>query len=142
MMLAELRAQFPFGVLLVTDDKSTEPIPDWSSEDQQVTSTATAMVVKIRHEVDGPATVRIWDDSPAGDDRFEVDDVTLMSPSGVLRISTATGEHAVRIPIPGGRAQVRVLASASRDPGEVDLVVIPGSPERVPARERVSAPAG
>jgi hypothetical protein len=39
MMLAELRADFPFGVLLVTDDQSVEPIPGWSSDDQQVTST-------------------------------------------------------------------------------------------------------
>lgn len=53
-MVAELRAQFPFGVLLVTDDKSTDPIPGWSSEEQQVTSTATAMVMKIRHELMGP----------------------------------------------------------------------------------------
>jgi len=140
MMLAELRAQFPFGVLLVTDDKSTEPIPGWSSEEQQVTSNATAMVIKIRHEADGPATVRIWDEKPSARNRVELDDVTLESPSGVLRVSTATGEHAVRIAISVGSAHIRVLASAIHDPDEVDLIVVSGSAERTAAMVRAPAP--
>jgi hypothetical protein len=128
-MLAKLRAQFPFGVLLITDEKSTEPIPDWSSDDQQVTSGGTAMVVKIRHEVDGPATVRVWDDDPhkAGPAAVERE---LTVKSGALRVSTATGDHAVRIPVPAGTVRVKVVASAPRNPGEIDLVVIPGKTER------------
>jgi len=124
-MLAELRAQFPFGVLLITDEESTEPIPDWSSDDQKVSSGANAMVVKIRHEVDGPAIVRVWDDDPHKAGRAAVER-ELTVKSGALRVSTATGDHAVRIPVPAGTVRVRVVASAPRNPGEIDLVVIPG----------------
>ncbi len=132
-MLAELRAQFPFGVLLITDEKSTEPIPDWSSDDQQVTSTGTAMVVKIRHEVDGPATVRVWDDDPhrAGLAAVERE---LTVKSGALRVSTATGNDFVGIPVPAGTVRVKVVASASHDPEEIDLVVVPGKTERQHSR--------
>lgn len=124
-MVAELRAKFPFGVLLITDEKSTEPIPEWSSDDQLVTSTGTAMVVKIRHEVDGPATVRVWDDDGhrtghvAGERELTVK-------SGALRVSTATGDHFVRIPVPAGTVRVKVVASRPDDPEEIDLVVMPG----------------
>src|ERR1700686_1794515 len=117
-MLAELRAQFPFGVLLITDEKSTEPIPDWSSDDQQGTSAVTAMVVKIRHEVDGPATVRVWDDDPHRTGLAAVER-ELTAKSGALRVSTASGDHFVRIPVPVGTVRVKVVASGPRDPDEV-----------------------
>jgi hypothetical protein len=123
---------------LITDERSTEPIPDWSSEEQQVTATATAMVVKVRHEVDGAATVRVWDAVPPNAGVVDLETVSLKSPSGVLRVSTATGEHAVKIPVPGGTARVKVLTSSPRDPDEIDLVVLPGSSER--ARRPASAP--
>jgi hypothetical protein len=129
--LAEMTARFPFGLLLVKDDKSRERIPAWSSDEQQVTAAKSAMVVKVRHEVDGPATVRVWDDLPDGGDKVEVGKVVLRSPSGVLRVSSATGEHSMRVSAPGTDVHVKVLASAPSDPGEVDLIITPVSPKRI-----------
>ena len=129
-MLGELRGQFPFGVLLITDEQSTEPIPDWSSEDQQVTRAVTAMVVKIRHEVDGPATVRIWDEQPSRAGVTDAEEVLTVR-SGVLRVSTATGAHFVRIQVPKGPVLIRVIASAPRNPEEIDLVIRPRARSRV-----------
>jgi len=57
MMLAELRTHFPYGVALVTDSQSTEEIPQWESDSAQVASAKTASALKIRHEVDGSASV-------------------------------------------------------------------------------------
>jgi hypothetical protein len=101
-----------------------------------------ALVLKIRHEVDGPAVVRVWDDSAAAAGKVEVDEVSLRSPSGVPRVSTARGDRAVRISIPGARVRVKVLASSRRDPDDVDLIVTPGSPERARGMERVPTPTG
>jgi hypothetical protein len=127
MMLAELRARFPFGVVLVTDESSTEPIPKWSSDEQQVTLASSAMVIKIRHEVDGPAIVRVWDGDPNLPDARDVATVFLKSPSRALRVSTAAGETFIRIDVPTHEVRVRILVSAARDPDEVHLVIGPGS---------------
>ncbi len=132
MMLAELRAHFPFGFVLVTDESSTEPIPEWSSDEQQLTLADTAMVIKIRHEVDGPAVVRVWDSDPKLHDAREVATVLLRSPSRALRVSTATGDPFIRFDVSTIAVKVRVIASAPRHPDEVHLVVGQGSPEAVP----------
>lgn len=127
MMLAELRTQFPFGIVLVTDEMSTEPIPKWSSDEQQVTLASSAMVIRIRHEVDGPAIVRVWDDDPKLPDARDVTTIFMKIPSRALRVSTAAGETFIRVDVPTDEVRVRILASAARDPDEVHLVIGPGS---------------
>jgi hypothetical protein len=132
MMLAELRASFPFGVLLVTDPKSTEPIPKWSSHEQQITASETAMVVKIQHEVDGPAVVYVWDSEPRSIKATLVDTVRLNTPSRAIRVSTATGEQFVEVPVPSNSVQILILASAAQQPDELHLVLLPRHTERAP----------
>jgi hypothetical protein len=127
MMLTELRAQFPFGILLVTDDTSTEPIPKWSSDEQQVNLARSAMAIKIRHEADGAAMVRVWDGDQKVPDARDVATVFLKTPSRILRISSAAGETFIRVDVPTDEVRVRILASAARDTDEVHLVISPGS---------------
>ena len=58
MLLGELRAGFPWGVLLVTDDESTDEIPSWKSDEEQVTHSATAAVARVMHQDEGDVTVK------------------------------------------------------------------------------------
>jgi hypothetical protein len=125
MMLAELRARFPFGVLLVTDDASQEVIPAWETDDQQLAQARTAFVMRIRHEVDGPAIVRVWDSAPADEIRVSLEPIHLMVPSRMLRISTAEGEQLTRVPVTSDDVWISIAASDARYPETVDMVVTP-----------------
>lgn len=62
MLLGELDVGFPWGVLVLTDQRSTEEIPSWASDEDQVTHSATAAVVRVRHQDEGEVIVRVWDD--------------------------------------------------------------------------------
>src|SRR5438067_175720 len=119
MILAELRGPFPFGVVLVTDETSRDKIPQWSSEERQITATDTAIVIKIQHEVDGSSVVRVWDEAPVAHSAVELGTVSLTSRSGRLIVSTASGEGTIRIAVPVGSLQVSVLASARRDADQI-----------------------
>ena len=126
-MLAELRTKFPFGIVLVTDETSTEPIPKWSSDVQQVTLASSAMAIKVRHEVDGPAIVRVWDGDPTLPNARDLATVFLKIPSRALLVSTAAGETFIRVDVPTDEVRIRILTSAARNPDEVHLVIGPGS---------------
>ena len=86
-MIAELDIHFPFGVLLVTDQESTEYIPDWGSADELVTAAATAFVMSVRHEQDGPSRVRLWSHPPSEPLSVSVGAWEVAVPSGTLRRS-------------------------------------------------------
>jgi hypothetical protein len=124
-MLGELKGPFPFGVVLVQDEGATKRIPRWSSRSQQVTAVDDAMVIKIQHEVDGPATVRVWDDMPAIIDGIALATVRLVVPSGRLVVATAELEPAIEVPVPKGSVRVVVLGSEASDAAEIDLIVRP-----------------
>lgn len=83
------------------------------------------MVIKIQHEVDGSATVRVWDATPPGGDRVELATVRLLTPSGTLVVSTAANERSIRLPVPKGWLKVVVLASESSYAEQIDLIVRP-----------------
>ena len=124
-MLGELKGPFPFGVVLVQDEGATRRIPPWSSESQQVTAVDDAMAIKIQHEVDGPASVRVWDEMPANIDGVELATVRLAVPSGRLLVATAELEPSINVPVPKGPVRVVVLGSELSDPAEINLIVRP-----------------
>lgn len=126
MMLAELHTRFPFGVFLLSDDQSSDEIPEWANSQQQVTASRTALVGRIRHEQDGPATIRIWTEPPpsAGGD---VGAAVLEANSGLLRLSDAIGNRVLRVPVQSSSVYVRVLASEPSNAREIDLVIAPAS---------------
>lgn len=124
MLLGELEAEFPFGVLLVTDNVSSEVIPEWSSPKEQVTCADTAAVVRVLHADEGPVRVRIWDDDKrvrgacAFDGRLTID-------SGAVRVSDALGSAAVTIPIEGVTRRFRIFVNSAVEADHVDLVIEP-----------------
>lgn len=65
MLLRELEAGFRWGVLLVTDERATDEIPGWTSNEEPVTSSPTAAVVRVRHRDEGDVIVQVWDDGRA-----------------------------------------------------------------------------
>ena len=56
MLKAELEAEFPYGVLLITDAESAEQIPSWDSPEEPVAVAASALVVRVRHADEGEVT--------------------------------------------------------------------------------------
>ncbi|HSH62351.1 MAG TPA: hypothetical protein VK988_22405 [Acidimicrobiales bacterium] len=90
MQLGEIEAEFPFGILLVTDEGSSEVIPEWGSPEEQATCADSAAVVRVRHADEGRVTVRIWDDERevvgalAFDGRLTIE-------SGTVKVSDALG---------------------------------------------------
>lgn len=120
-VLAELNADFPWGVLLVTDASSTEQIPDWSGPEEMVTAAQSALVVRVRHADEGSVAVRVLDAEPdAGEMVFEG---VLQVTSGSLRVSDATGDSAVNVPVPSGSLPLRLFADEVSEATAVDVIV-------------------
>jgi hypothetical protein len=122
MLLGELTTAFPCGVLLVTDDASTEPVPSWRSEDEQVTAADSALVVRVMHGQEGDAEVRVWSV------RGEVDGSAafrgfLEVPSGTLRVADALSERVLRLSLEPGRHSVEVYVDEPREASKVDVVI-------------------
>jgi hypothetical protein len=82
----QIHGRFPRGVLLVTDDASNEAIPTWEDKSARVTSSRTALVVKVLHEVDGSVTVRVARQQ-SGSEGVVMFDGAIDVPSGILQDS-------------------------------------------------------
>jgi hypothetical protein len=122
MRLGKVDAGFPWGVLLVTDDASTEPIPGWASDEEQVAACATALVVRVMHGQEGDTAVWVWQGSGewAGAKAF---DGSPDAGSGVLRISDALGEGALRLSVEPGQHPVKVYVDDPREASQVHIVL-------------------
>jgi hypothetical protein len=124
MQLGELRAGFPWGVLLVSDSESKEQIPSWDTPEEQVAAASTAMVVRVLHQDNGEASVRVLDE--AADARGELTFSGMLSiPSKTLRVSDALGEASIDIEVPSGRSSVSVYTDDPMEASVIDLVVNP-----------------
>jgi hypothetical protein len=97
VLLGELEASFPWGLLVVTDSRSGEQVPEWASNDQQVTLGETVAVLRVLHGDEGEVVVRVWDDLSAviGDLAFRG---SLKIESGLLTVADALGENITRNP--------------------------------------------
>ena len=124
MLLGELEAAFPCGILLVTDEAATEPIPSWGSGDEQVAACGSALVVRVVHGQEGDTAVRVW--GVHGDvDGSEVFGGFLEVPSGILRVADALSEQVVRLSLEPGRHAVRVYVDEPHEAAKVDVVIDP-----------------
>jgi hypothetical protein len=123
LKLGELHGSFPFGVVLVKDESSKGMPPDWKSAGQQIIASDSAMVIRIQHEVDGPASVIVWDEKAPNPSDLNLGTVALTSSSGVLYISTAGGDRSTRVPVPRGPLEIEVVGSAPQYPDRIDLIV-------------------
>jgi hypothetical protein len=120
--LGRLEGGFPWGLLVVSDQESSEQIPEWTGEDEQVTSSASSLVVKVEHEQDGPATVHVYKGAGdlAGEPAFEG---MLTTPSGVLTVADAVGRQLIRVPGAAGMHRVRILLNRPRRASHIDVVI-------------------
>lgn len=123
MLVAELCAEFPWGVLLATDASSSEQIPSWASAEDQVAVASTALVVRVMHQDDGEVTIRVWDEPSEvrGDLAFSGE---LQVPSGSLRVSDAVGNRAIKLPVDAGPVAVDIFTDAPGEASEVHLVLL------------------
>ena len=123
-LLATLELECPWGVLLITDDESTESIPSWASDEEQVTSTPSALVARVMHQDDGEVVVRVWDGDGAfgGSVSFRGE---IQIDSGRLRISDALGQVAVVVVVANGRHRVDLYSNSAVEASEINLVLDP-----------------
>lgn len=126
MLLGELEARFPWGVLLVSDERSTEEIPSWNSDEEQVTHSATAAVVRVMQQDEGDVRVRVWDDETGVTGGLAFTGVLDLE-SGVLKVSDALGATMLRLPTGTGPTTVEIYTDAAIEATHVDLVVTQGS---------------
>lgn len=122
MLLGELEAGFPWGVVLVTDERSTEEIPSWTSDEEQVTHNATAAVVRVMHQDEGDVTVQVWDDGSVVRGGLAFTGVLDLD-SGVLKVSDALGDSILRVPLGIGPTTLEIYTDAAVEATHVDLVV-------------------
>ena len=129
MLLRELEAGFRWGVLLVTDERATDEIPGWTSNEERVTSSPTAAVVRVRHRDEGDVIVQVWDDGRAVRGGLAFSGVLDLG-SGVLKVSDAPGDYILRVPVGIGPASLEVYTDAAVEATHVDLVVALEPPGR------------
>jgi hypothetical protein len=119
----QIHGRFPWGLLLITDDASNEAIPTWDETSAPVTSSRTALVVKVLHEVDGPVTVRVARQQSASEGVvmfYGAIDV----PSGTLRVSDdATAAQAIRVDVAPGPVSLRIIGERRDSPTAIEVVL-------------------
>ncbi|NIK62005.1 hypothetical protein [Kribbella shirazensis] len=121
-MIADLTADFPWGVLLMSDADSTEQIPEWTSLDEMVASAEFALVVRVRHADEGSVSVRALE-ARAGAIGEPVFDGVLQVPSGTLRISDAVGDAAVDVGVSVSPVRLRLFADERSEATSIDVVI-------------------
>lgn len=121
MLMAQLTVEFPWGLLLVTDQASTELIPPDASPDP-VIAVRTSLVMRVEHPDDGAVAVRLWSGrhDVAGSPIFVGE---LAIDSGILKISDVLGQNAVLTAVPVGTHGIAIFADDARGATQVDLVV-------------------
>jgi hypothetical protein len=117
---------FPWGLLLIRDSESLEVPPDWASDEDQIASARSAIVVRVRHEQEGSARVVIWGGTTnsAGTKVFAGQ---IAIDSGVLVVGDAIGTRCIRLSVPIGDVPIRVLLQPEREAERVDLVIGEGA---------------
>lgn len=118
----QIHGRFPWGLLLITDDASNEAIPTWDEKSAPVTSSSTALVVKVLHEVDGPVTVRVARQQSASEGVVMFDGA-IDVPSGALRVSDATADQAIRVDVAPGPVSLRIIGERRESPTAIEVVL-------------------
>ena len=120
MLLGQLRAEFPWGLLLVTDASSTDAIPSWATPEEQVTSAASALVVRVRHGDEGECAVMVWNDEKEASGGLAFAG-SIDVPSGILRISDALGNAITELAVEPGQHPVQIFADSAVEASTINL---------------------
>ena len=123
-LLATLGLEGRWGLVLITDDDSSEPIPSWASDEEQVTTASSSMVVRVMHPDDGDVLIRVWDGEGdfSGGQAFSG---AIQVPSARLRISDPLGQGAVIVRLAAGTHTVALYTNSSVEASEVNLIIDP-----------------
>lgn len=123
-MEREMNTDLPWGLLLVTDAGATDEIPGWNSDEQIVTASETALVVRTRHAQEGAVVVRLRASfhEVRGDSVFEG---FLRITSGTLRVGSASGESFIDVVVEPGLHRVCVFVTPLEEAEAVDLLIDP-----------------
>ena len=127
---SRLRRPFNWGIVIITDSESRDPLPDLPVSPNPVAMTSTGAVIVVRHAQDvddvgdeEPAHVTI--DVRAGAADTPVTASKLIEvPGGVLHIGDA--EHFDAIPLAPGSYQVAILTSPTEHAEHITIWLKPG----------------
>ncbi len=122
MKIGEMSAEFPWGLLLVSDSKSSERIPEWKTDEDQVTTSSTALVLRDMNGVEGQVRVAVWNDEHEFS-KHRVFSGEIIVPSGLLLVGDATGIKKMDIPVATGRNNISVFANEIELANSVDILV-------------------
>lgn len=118
-MIVRMRRAWPWGLVLVSDAESKEPVPT-NFDGAAVVGGSSFVVSRILHEVDGVATAEIWlERHPT--DMACVYDASLLVSSGRLVLTDAAQQDAVEVPVERAARRVRVYIDDEDHP---ELVIV------------------
>lgn len=107
---------------MIADETAREEIPTWESAEAVVTASTSSLVVRVIHEQEGRAVVRLSrSHDSAGSVVF---DSTLDIPSGRIRASDAMGRNGVTLSVRPGTHRVQVTVNNPSEATLVEVVVI------------------
>ncbi|MFB9314374.1 hypothetical protein [Nocardioides plantarum] len=121
--IGKIASRFPSGVLVISDSKSHEEIPDWQSPDQLVTVAVSGMMMRVQHEQDGKARVRIWN-SEEDVPKDVVFSGEIEVASGTLCLFNAYNDALTSCELKPGRHAVRIAVDRQLAPSKVDVFII------------------
>ena len=122
MTYVGLTTRFPYGVVLVADAGSTEPIPSWESAEEQVAVAGSALVVRVRHADEGEVTVRVHDSSSYATGAL-IFSGEIAVPSGALRVSDALGDNTAEVGVSPGPLPLQIYADSNSEATTLHLVL-------------------
>jgi hypothetical protein len=113
---------FPWGLVAIEDETTSDPAPSWSSDDALVTRAASVLVLKVLHESDGVVLVHVARGTGdlVGATAFQG---TIDVPSGTLSIGKVGREDRIRIAVRPGPVAMRIVVDSIGSARHVDLVI-------------------
>ncbi len=120
-MLLSATREWPWGLVVLGDPVDSAPLPS-SLADEAVVTTASTVVSRIQHGIDGEATATVAFDvaSPA---LLRVHSGCLTVVSGRLRLGDAGDEQTQEAAVAAGDYRVQVFVDATDHPTHVVFVL-------------------
>jgi hypothetical protein len=122
MLMAELDAAFPWGLLLITDAASKEPIPAWAAPEEQVAAAESALVVRVLHADEGEVAVRVWS-TPEDASGVLIFTGDIQLSSGILKASDALGTMVTEWSVEAGRHPIQIFVDSNVEASAVHVVL-------------------
>lgn len=130
MILASLRHAFEWGLLVISDEGTTEAIPAFLDRGSRCTAGDGTVVVGIQHGQEGSTVCHVCRGHGDVADTLAFAG-TIQIKSGVLVVGNVAGENVIRVNVPSGPLGLRVLLDRADNAEHVDVVLDrAGRPQR------------